>query len=126
MRRRASACLAAIVVLAGCGQQPPTADTSPQFVELPPYVPGPNSGCAGAEPPGVTVHLDPDADPPAWFEWEGRRLEVLWPSGHRLLVEPLGIIGPQGDVILRDGDTPPAIAICSTADDDLVIFHSIP
>ena len=97
---------------------------SPRPIELPPYVPGPNAGCAGAEPE-VTVRLDPNAEPPAWFEFEGRRLDVLWPSGYRLITEPLVIIDDRGAAILRDGERR-EVTICATTDDEVIIFAGTP
>jgi hypothetical protein len=83
-----------------------------------------NDGCAGAVPT-VIVRLDPDAQPPAWFEFQGRQWAVLWPAGHRLVPDPLVVIDAEGAVILRNGEQR-EVEVCATGEDDVVVFRGAP
>ncbi|HEV2951461.1 MAG TPA: hypothetical protein VGZ51_05105 [Actinomycetota bacterium] len=114
----------ALAGLVGCSA-PTSPVPTPRIVELPrPQPVAGGSGCAGAAPE-VTVRLDPASEPPAWFEFDGGRLDVLWPPGYRLLEDPIVVIDPQGRIVLRDGDRR-EVEVCATGDDGVVVFHGAP
>jgi hypothetical protein len=116
--------LAAIAVIGGGCATPTPPEPTPRLIELPIHVPGPNAGCPGAAPT-VTVRLDPDAEPPAWFEWDAGRMDVLWPVGYRLVADPLVVLDRQGDVVLRANERR-EVEVCATGDEGVVVFHDAP
>lgn len=103
MRLAVLAC-AGLVVLVACG-------------------PAQRDDAAGTEPPASTVDETPPqpaggdirgllaGDPQleggcAWIQTDdGTRYEVIYPEGYRVEMDPLRLVGPDGDVVAEEGDT---------------------
>jgi hypothetical protein len=122
---RGIAAVIAALTLVSCASSPP-ATRSAVAIDLPEIerVQAADVGCAGAAPV-VIVRIDPSADPPAWFELAGQRMDVRWPTGFRVVTDPVVIIDAQGAIVLRD-DEEREVEMCATARDGEVEFAGAP
>ncbi len=106
--KRLAVAVAAVLLLAGCAEGPPTANrdqpwasgTSPLTKGLPEGAP-----CAGVGLNAI-LHGDPDDPQLAWLVTEvGTRVNVAWPIGYRARFNPtIEVLDHTGMVVLREGD----------------------
>ena len=121
-----SAVVILVLLTAACATAPPASPSAGTVLGLPEIVPapGPNVGCAGSAPL-VVVRIDPSAEPAAWFELAGARLDVLWPPGYRVVTDPRVVIDPRGEIVFRD-DEEREVELCATQRDGVVNFSGAP